>query len=80
MQPAFNIPVILNIIQINDILWFDGSELRIYYLNLANQCYIKLCICYLFFVISLIIRIKVKLFLFFHLLLLTSEMLFDTLI
>lgn len=48
MQPAFNIPVILNIIQINDILWFDGSELRIYYLNLANQCYIKLCICYLF--------------------------------
>lgn len=48
MQPAFNIPVILNIIQINDILWFGGSELRIYYLNLANQCYIKSCICYLF--------------------------------
>ena len=34
--------------RINDILWFGGSELRIYYLNLANQCYIKLCICYLF--------------------------------
>jgi len=48
LRRAFNIPVILNIIQINDILWFGGSELRIYYLNLANQCYIKLCICYLF--------------------------------
>lgn len=79
MQPAFNIPVILNIIQINDILWFGGSELRIYYLNLANQCYIKLCICYLFcYIVDY--TYKSKIIPIFHLLLLTSEMLFDTLI